>query len=84
MGMTVIESGPASIYDPGTAFTIPLMDSGSVFNGYWGYVKNGIWKISENLTDINKNLGVKFCLNQQLVITISQYLMQSKQILCFL
>ena len=63
MGMTVIESGPASIYDPGTAFTIPLMDSGSVFNGYWGYVKNGIWKISENLTNINKNLGVKFCLN---------------------
>ena len=32
MGMTVIESGPASIYDPGTAFTIPLMDSGSVYN----------------------------------------------------
>ena len=36
MGMTVIESGPASIYDPGTAFTIPLMDSGSVYDGYWG------------------------------------------------
>ena len=32
MGMTVIESGPASIYDPGTAFTIPLMDSGSIFD----------------------------------------------------
>ena len=32
MGMTVIESGPASIYDPGTAFTIPLMDSGSVYD----------------------------------------------------
>ena len=63
MGMTVIESGPASIYQPGTAFTIPLMDSGSVFEGYWGYVKNGIWKISENLTEINKNLGVNFCLN---------------------
>ena len=66
MGMTVIESGPASIYDPGTAFTIPLMDSGSVFNGYWGYVKNGIWKISENLTEINKNLGVKFSLNSNI------------------
>ena len=24
--MTVIESGPASIYDPGTAFTIPLSE----------------------------------------------------------
>ena len=63
MGMTVIESGPASIYDPGTAFTIPLMDSGSVFKGYWGYVKHGIWKISEHLTEINRSLGVKFILN---------------------
>ena len=60
MGMTVIESGPASIYDPGTAFTIPLMDSGSIFNGYWGFVKTGIWKITETLTEINKKLGVKF------------------------
>ena len=51
--MTVIESGPASIYDPGTAFTIPLMDSGSVYDGYWGYVKTGIWKITESLTKIN-------------------------------
>ena len=56
MGMTVIESGPASIYDPGTAFTIPLMDSGSIFDGYWGFVKTGIWKITENLTEINKEL----------------------------
>ena len=60
MGMTVIESGPASIHDPGTAFTIPLMDSGSVYNGYWGYVKFGIWKITEHLTKINNDLGVKF------------------------
>jgi len=36
MGMTVTESGPASIHEKGTAFTIPLMDSGSIFNGYWG------------------------------------------------
>ena len=63
MGMTVIESGPASIYDPGTAFTIPLMDSGSVYNGYWGFVKTGIWKITECLTKINSNLGVKLHLN---------------------
>jgi hypothetical protein len=44
MGMTVTESGPASIHEKGTAFTIPLMDSGSIFNGYWGFVKNGIWE----------------------------------------
>ena len=45
MGMTVIESSPESIDSPGSAFIIPLMDSGSVFDGYWGYVKNGIWQI---------------------------------------
>ena len=39
MGMTVIESSPASYNEKGTAFTIPLMDSGSIFNGYWGFVK---------------------------------------------
>jgi len=66
MGMTVIESGPASIYDPGTAFTIPLMDSGSIFDGYWGFVKTGIWKITENLTEINKELGVKFYLESNI------------------
>ena len=66
MGMTVIESGPASIYDPGTAFTIPLMDSGSIFDGYWGFVKTGIWKITEKLTEINKELGVKFYLESNI------------------
>ena len=66
MGMTVIESGPASIYEPGTAFTIPLMDSGSIFDGYWGFVKTGIWKITETLTEINKELGVKFYLESSL------------------
>ena len=59
MGMTVTESGPASIFQKGTAFTIPLMDSGSIFNGYWGFVKNGIWEISENLGKINESIGVK-------------------------
>ena len=66
MGMTVIESGPASIYDPGTAFTIPLMDSGSVFDGYWGFVKTGIWKITEALSNINLDLGVKIYLNSSI------------------
>ena len=66
MGMTVIESGPASIYDPGTAFTIPLMDSGSVYDGYWGYVKTGIWKITESLTKINYDLGVNIHLNSSI------------------
>ena len=63
MGMTVIESSPASYNEKGTAFTIPLMDSGSIFNGYWGFVKGGIWKITEELTKINHNLGVNIQLN---------------------
>ena len=58
MGMTVIESSPESIDSPGSAFIIPLMDSGSVFDGYWGYVKNGIWKITEELGKINSKNGV--------------------------
>ncbi len=60
MGMTCIESGSSSIHNDGTAFTIPLMDSGSVFDGYWGYVKVGIWKIIDELYKINKKNGVKF------------------------
>tara|TARA_B100001093_G_scaffold25480_1_gene22476 strand:+ start:19 stop:1527 length:1509 start_codon:yes stop_codon:yes gene_type:complete len=66
MGMTVTESGPASIFDEGSAFTIPLMDSGSIFNGYWGFVKNGIWEVTEKLFDINNNLGVKNLLSTQI------------------
>lgn len=59
MGMTVIESSPESIDSPGSAFIIPLMDSGSVFGGYWGYVKNGIWQITKELEKINTSIGVK-------------------------
>ena len=59
MGMTVIESSPESIDSPGSAFIIPLMDSGSVFDGYWGYVKNGIWQITRELEKINSSIGVK-------------------------
>ena len=63
MGMTVTESGPASIFEDGTAFTIPLMDSGSIFHGYWGFVKGGIWEITKQLDLINKKLGVKTLLS---------------------
>ena len=49
MGMTVTESGPASIFEDGTAFTIPLMDSGSIFHGYLGFVKGGFGKLPSSL-----------------------------------
>ncbi|MEE8306256.1 MAG: hypothetical protein V3R81_03265 [Gammaproteobacteria bacterium] len=47
MAMTVTESGPVSLNDPYSAFTLPLMGSGSIFGGYYGFVKGGIWQITE-------------------------------------
>jgi phytoene dehydrogenase-like protein len=58
MAMTVTESGPVSLRDPYSAFTLPLMDSGSVFEGYYGFVKDGIWRVTEELARINQELGV--------------------------
>ncbi|MDX1480840.1 MAG: hypothetical protein R3315_04135, partial [Woeseiaceae bacterium] len=59
MAMTVTESGPVSLDEPWSAFTIPLMDSGSVFDGYYGFVKGGIWRITEELGRLNAELGVE-------------------------
>jgi phytoene dehydrogenase-like protein len=67
MAMTVTESGPVSLSDPYSAFTLPLMDSGSVFGGYYGFVKGGIWQITEELGRINADLGVKTQLSSKLV-----------------
>ncbi len=67
MGMTVIESGPTSYYSPYSAFNIPLMDSGSVMNGYWGFVRGGIWRITEELEKINRSLGVKIITSARVI-----------------
>ncbi len=64
--MTVTESGPVSLSDPYSAFTLPLMDSGSIFGGYYGFVKGGIWQITEELGRINAELGVKTYLSSTL------------------
>jgi phytoene dehydrogenase-like protein len=56
--ISVNESGPVSIDSVYSAFSIPLMSSGSVFNGVWGFVKGGIWKLTEALAQINEDLGV--------------------------
>lgn len=66
MAMTVTESGPVSLGDPYSAFTLPLMDSGSIFGGYYGFVKGGIWQITEELGRINTALGVETCLSGKL------------------
>jgi phytoene dehydrogenase-like protein len=67
MAMTVTESGPVSLSDPYSAFTLPLMDSGSIFGGYYGFVKGGIWRITEELGRINAELGVITHLSSKLV-----------------
>ena len=67
MAMTVTESGPVSLSDPYSAFTLPLMDSGSIFGGYYGFVKGGIWQLTEELGRINAELGVKTHLSSKLV-----------------
>ena len=59
MAMTVTESGPVSLDEPYSAFTIPVMDSGSVFGSYYGFVKGGIWQVTAELARINQELGVK-------------------------
>ena len=61
--MDVSESGPVSIDEPCSAFIMPMMSSGSVFGGSYGYVRGGIWKITEELGRINRELGVDVVLN---------------------
>lgn len=61
--MDVSESGPVSVDEPYSAFILPMMSSGSVFGGSYGYVKGGIWQITEELGRINEALGVKIVLN---------------------
>ena len=56
--MKVSESGPVSLSEPYSAFNIPIMSSGSVFGGYYGYVRGGIWQITRELGCINQELGV--------------------------
>ena len=67
LAMTVTESGPVSLSDPYSAFTLPLMNSGSIFSGYYGFVKGGIWQITEELGKINAELGVQIHLSSKLV-----------------
>ncbi|OGG43874.1 hypothetical protein A2841_01065 [Candidatus Kaiserbacteria bacterium RIFCSPHIGHO2_01_FULL_48_10] len=69
--LSVIESGPVSFSSAYSAFSIPLMASGSVFGGQWGYVKGGIWQIPLTLDRINQELGVKRIFSAQ-VLSVSE------------
>ena len=62
-GLSVIESGPVSYGSPYSAFSIPLMYSGGVFDGDWGYVKGGIWQIPLRLKELNEEIGVRHILS---------------------
>lgn len=67
MAMTVTESGPVSLDAPYSAFTLPLMDSGSIFGGYYGFVKGGIWRVTEELETLNTELGVEITTKARVV-----------------
>jgi phytoene dehydrogenase-like protein len=61
--MNVTESGPVSLSEPYSAFIIPMMSSGSVFGGHYGYVRGGIWQVTRELGRINQELGVDLVLS---------------------
>lgn len=65
MAMLVTESGPVSLTAPYSAFTLPMMDSGSIFGGYYGFVEGGIWRITEELGQLNGGLGVRTLLSSR-------------------
>jgi phytoene dehydrogenase-like protein len=61
--MDVSESGPVSVDEPYSAFIMPMMSSGSVFGGDYGFVLGGIWQITRELGRINQELGVEIVLS---------------------
>jgi len=63
IAMNVTESGPVSLSEPYSAFIIPMMSSGSVFGGYYGFVRGGIWQVTHELGRINQQLGVDLVLS---------------------
>ena len=63
IAMNVTESGPVSLSEPYSAFIIPMMSSGSVFGGHYGFVRGGIWQITRELGRINQELGVNLVLS---------------------
>lgn len=66
-GLSVNESGPVSIDAPMSAFSIPLMVSGSVFDGIgrWGFVKGRLWALTRALGEILREMGVRIELDAE-------------------
>jgi phytoene dehydrogenase-like protein len=61
--MLVTESGPVAPSEPYSAFVIPMMSSGSIFGGHYGFVRGGIWQITKALGEINQELGAEIVLS---------------------
>ncbi len=57
--MSVTESGPVPMDQPGTAFNVAVMSTGSVLGGYWGHVQGALWRLPLALDEINRELGVE-------------------------
>jgi len=55
----VVESGPVALDSPYSAFNIPLMGSGTVFGGEWGFVRGRIWNVAQAMCDLNASIGVQ-------------------------
>ncbi|MCH7535616.1 MAG: NAD(P)/FAD-dependent oxidoreductase, partial [Bacteroidetes bacterium] len=58
MMMLITETGPISVDEPYTAFSMAMIESGSVFDGIYGFVEVGIWRITEELGQLNKEIGI--------------------------
>lgn len=57
--MAVTESGPVPLSERGSAFSLPLMSSGTVLEGDWGFVKGGLWQLPVALGECLSERGVE-------------------------
>jgi phytoene dehydrogenase-like protein len=65
----VTESGPVSLHTPYSAFTIPLLASGTMFGGEWGFVKGGIWQVSQQMNELNIEAGMEVITSARVIET---------------
>jgi phytoene dehydrogenase-like protein len=54
----VTEAGPVGLDEPGSAFNVAVMATGTVLDGHWGFVNGGLWRLPLALAEINREIGV--------------------------
>lgn len=62
----VTEAGPVGLEEPGSAFNVAVMATGSVMDGYWGFVNGGLWRLPLALADLNREIGVDLRLSAEI------------------